>query len=319
MRLLVCEFITGGGMADRPLPKTLAREGDAMLQQLIADLLDCDDIDSIEVLLDPRLPALGHDRVETTFCHRDFFRQLALSIPSVDCVLPIAPETGNVLLEVSELVVKQGKVLLGSRPAAVRLATSKQQTCAVLAQRGIAAVSSFTMAPAPGQRQGEWVIKPDNGAGGEGCRLINGSPVDSMTGLIMQPLIPGTSASLTLLCHQGHADIHACNVQHVALDHEGCHLQGLDVNGLAGEIPVLQSLADAIATAIPDLWGWVGVDFILTDEGPVVLEINPRLTTAYVGLRDSLQQNPAAMLLQLHSSNALPRIPCEHRAVEVRL
>ena len=33
--------------------------------------------------------------------------------------------------------------------------------------------------------------------------------------------------------------------------------------------------------------------------GPVVLEINPRLTTSYVGLRPALGRNPAALVLEL--------------------
>jgi predicted ATP-grasp superfamily ATP-dependent carboligase len=45
------------------------------------------------------------------------------------------------------------------------------------------------------------------------------------------------------------------------------------------------------------LWGYVGVDLVLADAGPIVLEINPRLTTSYCGLRDALGINPAALVL----------------------
>ena len=51
--------------------------------------------------------------------------------------------------------------------------------------------------------------------------------------------------------------------------------------------------------AIPGLWGYVGVDLMLAKEGPVVLEINPRLTTSYCGLRRALGINTAAMVLDL--------------------
>lgn len=319
MRVLVFEFITGGGLRNQPLPPALAREGEAMLQQLLNDLADCNDIHSIEVLRDERLPALPDDQFVTVFCQQDFREQLAADSRRADVVLPIAPETGNALLEVSELIERQGKLLLGSRPAAVRLTTSKQQTCAVLSQRGVMVVPSYPALHAPRERQGDWVVKPDNGAGGEGCRLINGKAVDFLPEDILQPLLTGTAASLNLLCYQGRADIYACNVQHVTLDQNGCHLHGLDVNGLAAEIPALQSLADAVASAIPDLWGWVGVDLILGEAGPVVLEINPRLTTSYVGLHESLQYNPAALLLQVQREKCLPRVTCEQRPVEIRL
>jgi predicted ATP-grasp superfamily ATP-dependent carboligase len=54
------------------------------------------------------------------------------------------------------------------------------------------------------------------------------------------------------------------------------------------------------------LFGYVGVDLIATDSCPVVLEINPRLTTSYVALKDALGANPAAQVLALAAGGDLP-------------
>ncbi|MCA1852170.1 MAG: ATP-grasp domain-containing protein, partial [Beggiatoa sp.] len=51
------------------------------------------------------------------------------------------------------------------------------------------------------------------------------------------------------------------------------------------------------AGAISGLAGYVGVDLILTPSGPIVVEVNPRLTTAYVGLVEALEINIAAAIL----------------------
>jgi hypothetical protein len=61
----------------------------------------------------------------------------------------------------------------------------------------------------------------------------------------------------------------------------------------------LAALGGRIAAAIPDLWGYVGVDLVATASGPVVLEVNPRLTTSYCGLRLALQVNAAELVLGL--------------------
>ena len=37
MRLLICEYVTGGGFLGQPLPASLAREGDMMLAALVKD------------------------------------------------------------------------------------------------------------------------------------------------------------------------------------------------------------------------------------------------------------------------------------------
>ena len=67
--------------------------------------------------------------------------------------------------------------------------------------------------------------------------------------------------------------------------------------GLEAQRASCERVASAIANAIPDLWGYVGVDFVDTDEGPVVLEINPRLTTSYLGYRALTQDNLAERIL----------------------
>ncbi len=48
---------------------------------------------------------------------------------------------------------------------------------------------------------------------------------------------------------------------------------------------LIQHTVDRVAS-VPGLRGWVGVDLVLPDDGPpVVVEINPRLTTSYLGYR----------------------------------
>ena len=60
----------------------------------------------------------------------------------------------------------------------------------------------------------------------------------------------------------------------------------------------MAALARRIAAAIPGLRGFVGVDFVLGIDGrATVLEVNPRLTSAYVGLSARLGRNLAAEIL----------------------
>ena len=49
---------------------------------------------------------------------------------------------------------------------------------------------------------------------------------------------------------------------------------------------------------MPGLRGFVGIDLVWHEErGPVVIEVNPRVTCAYVGLSAALGRNLAAELL----------------------
>jgi predicted ATP-grasp superfamily ATP-dependent carboligase len=73
---------------------------------------------------------------------------------------------------------------------------------------------------------------------------------------------------------------------------------------LGGRVPLDHPLrplafrrAEEAGRAIPGLKGHVGIDLVLTEREAVVIEVNPRLTTSYVGIRKVLNQNVAALIL----------------------
>ena len=72
-----------------------------------------------------------------------------------------------------------------------------------------------------------------------------------------------------------------------------------------------------MVTACPGLDGFIGIDVILTEEGPVVVEINPRVTTAYAGLRQALGLNPATLLPALAAGTG--EAPLHPATVELAL
>ena len=134
MRIFVYEFVTGGGLAGRPVPRSLAREGLAMRSALLEDLAAID----------------GHEIVMTTDTR--FTRRMPPGVDSVpvagglqasgasgasetidalidasDAVWLIAPETGRCLERLAARVERRGKTLLGSGAAAVRMAADKSR------------------------------------------------------------------------------------------------------------------------------------------------------------------------------------------------
>jgi hypothetical protein len=62
------------------------------------------------------------------------------------------------------------------------------------------------------------------------------------------------------------------------------------------------------SAAIAELRGWVGVDLVLTASEAVVIEVNPRLTTAYLGVRLAFEENIAALALAA-CAGSLPATP----------
>lgn len=307
MRILVCEFVTGGGMPpDTAIPAGLAHEGELMLRALVGDLSDVPGVEPV-VTRDARLPPLPPP-----------VRSIAAGGPpaswalwedlarTVDAVWPIAPETEGALERISRVVEGAGCRLLNSRADAVAVAASKAATAAALGRVGLPVIPVWRaedMDEPPGS--GPWVVKPDDGAGCVGTWLlrdrdewVRGRTASDRTGVVVQPFVTGTPASLSMLCRDGAAWLLAANRQDVVLSGSCLAYRGGVVGGMAAT-PGLARLASDIAAALPGLFGYVGVDYIDTPDGPMILEINPRLTTSYAGLRRATGMNVAAAVLGL--------------------
>jgi predicted ATP-grasp superfamily ATP-dependent carboligase len=114
--------------------------------------------------------------------------------------------------------------------------------------------------------------------------------------LIAQPYVRGQHASVSLLCDGRDALGVSLNSQAIA--------EGERFEYRGGVVPLdhpLRERALHVAVracrAVPGLRGYVGVDVVLGADATVI-EVNPRLTTAYTGLRRAIGANLAALLLR---------------------
>jgi len=307
MRIFVFEYITGGGMLDSPLPPSLTEEGDMMLSALVADLLELEGVEVISTR-DARLqtPDL---RAEFRQLHSpdDFSLAWDECIESADAVWPVAPEQFQILERICEAVVAKGKILLNSPPPAVRIAASKIGTAVLLEKQGIPVVPTYRFEDGVPDRKGSWILKPDDGIGcmdtvicrsrEELFRQYEALSFDRNH--VIQPFVHGTPTSLSILAHAGEAHVLSINRQRIAVTDNSFALLGCVVNDYLEEQARFHETGRKVVAAIPELWGIIGVDILDTDDGLRVLEVNPRITTSYVGLKESIGANPAGLLLDL--------------------
>ncbi|UKJ77302.1 ATP-grasp domain-containing protein [Azospirillum brasilense] len=319
MRILVCEFVTGGGMpSDAAIPASLAREGDLMLHALLADLLEVPGV-AVTVTRDARLPPLAAPvRSITTTDPRESWSLWEDLARQANGVWPIAPETDGALERFSRMVEASGRRLLNSSADAVAVASSKATTATVLSAAGLPVVPVWrvgTVAADGPPGNGPWVVKPDDGAGCVDTRLIRDHAdwkgwlaEADRSGFVVQPFQPGTPASLSMLCRDGRAWPLTTNRQTVSLSGGRFSYGGGTIGGMK-LTPALTDLAQGVAAALPGLFGSVGVDVIVGPDGPTIIEVNPRLTTSSVGLRRATGLNAAAAVLDLARDPPVPPPP----------
>lgn len=333
MNILILEYITGGGLIRESIPQSLAQEGGMMLRTLLVDLGKIDGV-RLTVLRDSRLESLSVDKrngnleLLSVNPEDEFDNVWKSAIQKVDAVWPIAPETGGVLEKLCGDVDDAGKILLNSPAKVVSLTAAKLQTLEHLTRLGIDIVPAIPLLAFSDQFYEPWVVKPNDGTGCEGVRVVRNwrelkrlQALPSAKEVIIQPFIEGVAMSLSVLFKQRNALLLCCNQQVLVIRDDLFFLSGCRVNSLPEKRELFAALACDIAEAIPDLFGYVGVDFILENGSPRVLEINPRLTTSYTGISHALNQNVAAMVLNLtHFGSHLPsRIESSGFTVDLKL
>jgi tyramine---L-glutamate ligase len=305
LRIFAFEYVTAGGWREIAAPPTLVAEGAMMLRALVRDLARLSGLE-IVVAADPALATVAPGATAATVDSGDLWGSWRAIAARCDLAWPIAPETGGLLEEVVRLATAAGCCVLASRGRALAIARSKQATAAWLGARGVPVVPTVGLDQPPPASAAGWVIKPDDGAGAVDTTLVaDREGLARWRGrsdgkrFVMQPFLAGEALSLSMLAQDGEAWLLACNRQEVSIAGGVFRYSGGLVGGAEPRRAVLAPLAARIAEILPELWGYVGVDLIDGEAGPVVLEINPRLTTSYIGLADSIGLNPPELVLAL--------------------
>lgn len=306
MRILVFEFITGGGLIGTTLPASLMLEGGMMRNALLADLASIPDVE-VTLTRDSRCPwpetTFPTMRIESNVGESgfDLFQR---ALVDVEIVWPIAPETGGVLAQLATLARMAGKLVCLSDPETLAICESKYETASVLRDACVNVVPSFRATDSLPPIDGQWVSKPDDGAGGDGIRrwptrdaALQAILAAKQYSWILQPMCDGESLSMSLFCADGTANLVSINRQSIQWRHDHVFLGELTVNSIPNSEPNFCALTQQIGQTLPGLWGYVGVDLVRGDDGTLtVLEINPRLTTSYCGLREALGVNVAELV-----------------------
>ena len=269
-----------------------------------------------------RLPPLSFE-TDLIWVHSsdDFSLMLSDALDSADAFWPIAPETAGTLTVLCRLAGAKGCLLLNSSADAVEKTTSKLASYYHLFNNGIVSVETQPLEECNFPCHIDMVVKPDDGVGCEQTLLIPSGelpPQDLPAGTICQPFVEGTVGSISIIYSRTDVCVLSVNRQHVLVKDKHFSLQVCEVNALPHLIGEATEFAHAIHQVFPELLGYVGVDFILTNSGMSVLEINPRVTTSFVGLEQSISCNPSALVLSAVRGEVL-ECPRSDKTVEVHL
>ena len=317
---------------------SLLNEGLAMIYQLAADLVTTPEVNQVVGLWDQRLsppqklsPKIELIPIESRSEHDRYFKQQAAD---ADWTVLIAPEFDRHLTLLADLVIHAGGKLLGPDPATIRLGSDKTAFANMLCNANIRCAPGIPI-PAGTTREnfatnleaadfrfelGEWlIIKPADGAGCEGVfrhpyqsdaqlfTAIAAGSTSTTHSLRVERFLPGQPASIALLCGpHGATPLRWCTQTICWNSHRPEYCGGEIASDQDPRFVNFQdrakTLALEVAALLKDQIGYYGLDLVMgsAKDGSEdhVVELNPRLTTSYVGLSSATPENIAAAMLQ---------------------
>jgi len=315
MKLLIFEYFSSG-MGGR---NGLVEDGFAMLDALLRDFVQIPDLEILTVFdegvrerISPDFPLENF----TVYQGNGMDGPYQEALEACDCVLIVAPETDGILARLTRAAESRGKRILGSSASAVTLAGNKAALLRLMEENGIPVPRcEFLNLTAFPDGCFPFVIKPAQGTGGEGVRLIRTlrqwelcradlGKVEENSFLV-QECLQGEAVSVSCLVWNRIATPISLNLQHTGVGEEPVFL-GITVPYRHQWADSAMDIAARACSLVPGLRGFVGVDFIMAPRGPVLLEINPRITFAYIALREVVLQNMAQEILALNRNDRCP-------------
>ena len=287
MNLFLYEHLSAGGLGD-DAPPSLLREGWTMLAAVAADFARLPGV-SVTTRLAQGLPALPSVRCVR---ERGAFRALAAE---ADATLLIAPEFDGILESLAREVLAAGGTLLGSSPDAIRLTADKWRTFQHWRRHGVPTPATSLCCedaafPLP------WVVKPRDGAGSQETYFV-ARRGDVPSGIV-QAFVPGVAVSVAILAGSKGTRMLPLLPASQTLSRDGRFRYEGGVIPLDEPLRIRAcDLALKAVAGIDGLRGYVGVDLVLgaaVDGGEdFAIEINPRVTTSYLGLQQMCLGNLA--------------------------
>lgn len=294
MRILVLESTSG---QREIVDSRLFSEGFAMLRTIVNDLKNSgfEVITTLNKKFEKYESWIDADNI---FRHDELDRAIELQ---PDAALVIAPE-GELELIVRRL--RREKItVLGPDESAIKKTGDKWETYKILKNK-INLPETWEKYP---ENKDSVIAKPRYGVGSEEVQLTSGEPPDSRGKMMFQERIEGEHASCCLLMNKDGGRVLSVNEQKISTGNNKFEYRGNVIPLQRGGGKKCAEIALRAAKEF-DIEGYCGVDLVIGDR-PYFMELNPRITTSFVGLSRVIRANLGEILVKtLMENEPIPNV-----------
>ncbi len=344
-KIFIFEFVSGGGYNQVDIPSSLFCEGYAMLRTIIEDFKKLGF--QITTLLDIRIDFLSQyleaDKVKLVKKNDDYIKIYTDCVKKSTYCFVIAPEFSNNLYNLTKIVKDNKKTILSVDLEGIWLGTSKLKTYNFFLENKVNTPQTYAI---PFKKKIDLkfvlqkfdtlgcpvIIKPEDGVGSESifyfetkAQIIHffedsNEKLDLSRNYILQEYIDGEDLSVSIINGVSSKKPETMNQIILSINAQIIKLKDSfnDSLYLGGFTPVdnYELIKDSLEKILKSMdlssfQGYFGIDFIKkADNSIYFIEINPRLTTSYIGIRNILDYNPLEIIFnQDKPSLNLNRLP----------
>ncbi|MFX0012108.1 MAG: ATP-grasp domain-containing protein, partial [Candidatus Hermodarchaeota archaeon] len=332
-RIFVFEYTVGGGFYAEEITSSLLCEGYAMLRSIAEDFknLDYEIITQIDRRISHLAKYLSVDQFYSVDSDNKFDATFSKCMDMVDICFIIAPEFSNILYHLTRVAFNLNKAIISIGLEGIKLGTSKIATYNFFKNYDIKTPITFLIPSLNGKidlnfiyeqfdkYNFPFIIKPDDGVGAESIYFF--PDIDAVVNFfsnpyldfnfkrkyILQEFIYGEDYSVSIINKPFKNNLKngktILSINSQKIKYKNCLGKALYEGGYT-PVPRFNFLKKKLMKLLNKIDlnnfnGYLGIDFILTKENEIYfIEINPRLTTSYIGIRKIYSQNILSLLVQ---------------------
>ncbi len=306
MNILLYEHASGGAFAEGAVSPGILAEGFGMLRSIVSGFRAAGHEVTLVAAAELsrfNLPIQANCTIPV-FNFKEAQQAILKACADVDAAYVIAPETGGTLQSLVEFIEQNGVPLLNCRSSAIQAVANKAALNETLNSNGIKTPKTVTFSFSDSVKEAirdrfsfPLVFKPLDGVGCSGLSVVKDesqvkgaiAKIDAelaSDSFVIQEYMEGEAVSVSLLCTRNKTLPVSLNKQVVNLgspEESSSYMGGCTPfdHELKQEA---FNVAERVVGCFSGLKGYVGVDLILTEDGPIVVDVNPRLTTSFIGL-----------------------------------
>jgi predicted ATP-grasp superfamily ATP-dependent carboligase len=328
LRVLFIEHLTVSPPAD-VAANSLADEGWAMLESAARDVSELPGMTVAAAVHQSRDGRRLGPAVEAIAVGDDAMKELAQVAAAFDGVIIVAPEIDGIASRWTKSLEAAGATLLSPPSQFVDWASDKldvARTLAALSPATWMTREAFQLSSIIRTSAERFVVKPRDGVGAMFTLAVDWANLSSAIDwirangcrgeLVIQPRIVGDAVSVAVVGREGRAPIVLPTAHQEIEETKIAELPTATRFHYRGGLVPLAGFDDRIRRLVDELWrkvdpfdGWFGLDLVLADDGDdVIVDVNPRLTTSYLGYSRLLPGIGGRLLVGGETESDLERI-----------